>query len=186
MKYSFKDFQKQAIIRFLALDKYNYIKSEIYNCNVSTDKKFQTKFNAFYRVRRDEDWRKVFYDYFESIKNNKNIQFEDILKYLYDKTGNIEASFSSKLLSTINPDMPIWDQYVLKNLGLEVKGKDKKERFEDTIKKYYEIVEIENKKLQEVEIQKAIKDFKTYFIEYDLSDIKILDYILWNSRDEEE
>lgn len=120
MDYSFKKFQKNAIIRFLALDKYNYIKENINKCDVSSNLEFQKRFNAFYRVRRDAKWRKLFYTYFESIKNKKNITFDEILDYMYKETGNIEASFCSKLLSTINPNMPIWDQYVLKNLNLEV------------------------------------------------------------------
>ena len=183
MDYSFKNFQRNAVIRFLALDKYNYIKDNLYKCDVSKDAEFQTKFNAFYRVRRDDRWRKVFYTYFESIKNKKDITFEEIVSYMHRKTGSIEASFCSKLLSTINPDMPIWDQFVLSNLDLKVKGSTKKEKLKDTIRVYNQIVEIENNKLKEKDIQKSIKEFKEYFPEYKLSDIKILDYILWNSRD---
>lgn len=182
MDYSFKKFQKNSIIRFLALDKYNYIKDNIYKCDVSKDKEFQTRFNAFYRVRRDNQWREIFYKYFEKIKNDKNITFDEILDYMYEKTGNIEASFCSKLLSTINPDMPIWDQYVLKNLNLEVFGNTKEERLNNTKIIYKKIIEIENNKLKDSSIQEAISDFKNYFPEYNLSDIKILDYILWNSR----
>lgn len=182
MDYSFKNFQKNAVIRFLALDKYNYIKENIYKCDIINDVEFQTKFNAFYRVRRDDKWRKEFYTYYESIKNKKDISFEEILNFMYNKTGNIEASFCSKLLSTINPNMPIWDQFVLANLDLEVKGKTKYEKLKDTIAVYNKIIEIENDKLKQKDIQQAIKDFKEYFPEYNLSDIKILDYILWNSR----
>ncbi len=101
---------------------------------------------------------------------------------MYKKTGNIETSFCSKLLSTIKPNMPIWDQYVLVNLDLNVKGKTKEEKLKDTIAAYNKIIEIENNKLKQKDIQQAIKDFKEYFTEYNLSDIKILDYILWNSR----
>lgn len=182
MNYSFNNFKKTAIIRYLSLDKYKYLKEHLYKCDVSSAKYYQKRFNAFYRVRRDEKWRTIFYNYFESIKNDKCIKFEDILLYLYDKTGNIEASFSSKMLATINPNMPIWDQYVLSNLDLEVKGNNKKEKLKNTIDIYYQIVKIEKDKLKDNEIQKAVTEFKEYFSEYNLSDIKILDYILWNSR----
>ena len=98
MDYSFTNFQKNAVIRFLALDKYNYIKDNLYKCDISNDTEFQTRFNAFYRVRRNDCWRKVFYDYFESIKNRKNVTFEEIVGYMYKKTGNIEASFTDFII----------------------------------------------------------------------------------------
>ena len=46
---------------------------------------------------------------------------------MYEATGNIEASFSSKMLATINTDMPIWDCYVVQNLCLNMKGKTKED-----------------------------------------------------------
>ena len=55
MNYSFQNFQKNAIIRFLALDKYNYIKDNLYKCDVSKDNEFQTRFNAFYRVDKSRN-----------------------------------------------------------------------------------------------------------------------------------
>ena len=182
MNYSFENFRKNAIIRFLDLDKYNYIKEKMYYCDLSKDIEFQTTFNAFYRVRRNKKWRDVFYKYFERVKNNKNIKFEEILRYIYKKTGCIEASFSSKMLATINPNMPIWDQYVLKNLNIEVLGKNKQEKLDNTINTYYKIIEIEKQKMEQQDIIQAIKEFKQEFKEYELSDIKILDYILWNNR----
>ena len=36
----------------------------------------------------------------------------------YKEIGNIEASFSSKMIATIDPNMPIWDRYVMQNLCL--------------------------------------------------------------------
>ena len=62
---------------------------------------------------------------------------------------------------------------------------DYKERIDDTIKKYYEILEKENKELEKEEIKEAIREFKEEFKEYNLSNIKILDYIIWSIRDEE-
>lgn len=185
MAINYKKFKRQTIIRALELEKYKYIMDNLYKCNVGNDEKFQKTFNAFYRVRRDEKWRKKFYEYFESIKNFQNITFETIVKDLLIRTGNIEASFSSKLLSTINPNMPIWDQYVLKNLDLEVEGTDKTERMLNTIEVYNEIVRKENEMLKGNEIKTEISKFQEEFKEYKLTDRKALDYLLWNSRGEE-
>ncbi len=184
-RYSFEFFKREAVERFLALDKYDYIRNNLYNTDISTDDKYQKTFNSFFRVRRNERWRKKFYKYFEKVKNNKNISFETIVKDLLLETGNIEASFSSKLLATINTNMPIWDQYILKNLDLKVKGITKEERLDSVIDLYNEIIKKEQAMLSDPKIRKTVKEFKDYFPEYDLSDIKILDYILWNLRDDE-
>ena len=88
------------------IDKYNFIIKKLSIRDISEDNDYQKIFNAFYVVRRNSKWRKIYYEFFESQKNNKLLTFEIILRYLYEKTGQVEASFSSKLLSTVNPQMP--------------------------------------------------------------------------------
>ena len=180
----YNKFKNDAVKRFLALDKYKIITEDLYKCDVSTNTDYQTAFNSFFRVRREDGWRKIFYSYFQKVKNKKDLKFEDILWHLYKETGNIEASFSSKMLATINHDMPIWDKFIVKKYEIKVSGK-KEERVKDTIKKYYDILEKEKEELENEEMKEAIKEFKKDFGEYNLSKIKILDYILWNNRDDE-
>ena len=183
MKYSFRDFQRQAVIRFLALEKYNYIREELYKCDVSKDKIFQKRFNSFFRVRRNETWRKKFYKYFEKNKNNINITFDTIVKDLLLETGNIEASFSSKLLSTINPNMPIWDQYVLQNLGLVLTGKTKEEKLQEAVRLYDSIVAWYEEYLKTDEANENIKVFDRLLPDYAwISNTKKIDCLLWSKR----
>lgn len=186
MTYSFKKFQKDALIRLMGMDKYNDIISMINDksINLFTSPKFKQYFNSFYRVRRDLKWQSDYYKYFEKNKNNKKITFNEILDYMYKITnGNIEASFCSKMLATINPNMPIWDQYVLKNLKIKVEGKTKEEKMKNTKLAYKKIVEDVNNKLKDDSIKNAIKEFREFFPEFNFSDVKILDFILWNNRD---
>ena len=103
----------------LGLDRYAEIMKKAKTTNISEDREFQHLFNAFYRVRRNEAWRKIYYSLFEEMKQGSP-NFESILRFLYEKTGNIEASFSSKMLATLCPEKPIWDRYVLENLGLKL------------------------------------------------------------------
>ena len=77
------------------------------DADVSADRDFQTAFNGFYQVRRNEEWRKLFYALFEEVKGREP-SYEYILRALYEATGNIGASFSSKMLATINADIPCW------------------------------------------------------------------------------
>ena len=72
----------------------------------STD--FRTSFNAYYRVRqRKSEWYDAYYEVMENQKHNP-LSFEQLLRKLMT-FGNIEVSFSSKLLATVDVDRPIWD-----------------------------------------------------------------------------
>lgn len=38
---------------------------------------------------------------------------------LHGVDNSVEVSFASKLIATVSPEEPIWDKYVLKNLGFD-------------------------------------------------------------------
>lgn len=104
---------------------------------------------------------------------------------LYVETGNIEASFSSRMIATIDSDKPIWDQYVLQNLGLELKGKNPRERVENAILIYDRIERWYKDYLTTEEARKNIKEFDRWLPSYSwIPDIKKIDYLLWSKREE--
>lgn len=118
MSFDVRKVFQERLASSMGLDKYRYIMEQVSITNVAVDTDFQRTFNGFYVVRRNESWRKSYYEYFESVKNGKPT-FKNIITYLYECTGNIEPSFSSKMLATIIPEKPIWDRYVVQNLNIE-------------------------------------------------------------------
>ena len=139
---------EEALSRSLGLPRYIEIMAG------NPDKsEFQRMFNGYYKVRRNENWQKEYYAIFtEDKKNPENYTFERILRKLHEKTRMIEASFSSKMLATIDPSKPIWDQYVLKNLGLQLKGKDAESKLKNAIDLYSKIEDWYNSYLNSSEI----------------------------------
>ena len=127
------------IAESMGFDKYKQIMEMVRKTDVSIDQDFQRTFNAFYRVRRNAEWRKAYYDLFEKAKSTSP-SFEFIIRVMYDVTGNIEASFSSKMLATINADMPIWDRYVDQNLCLNIKGRTKEDQLNCVIELYDQMI----------------------------------------------
>lgn len=123
---------QERLASSMGLDKYRYITERVKNTNVAGDTDFQRIFNGFYIVRRNDIWRKIYYNHFEDVKESAPT-FASIITYLYECTGNIEASFSSKMLATIFPEKPIWDRYVVQNLNLELKGTTKQEKLKNAI-----------------------------------------------------
>ena len=163
----------------IGIDKYNWIMNRIHETDVSSDAEFQKFFNGFYRMRqRPASFYKSYYTYLEKNKNNKNLTFEEVLNYLYQETGAIHASFSSKLIATVNPDMPIWDKFVLQNLGLRTPYHHEKDRLKKIISLYQRICDW----YKSDEALKKLEEFNCHFPDTDISDVKKIDFILWATR----
>jgi hypothetical protein len=165
------------------IERYAYIVSEIHNRDISRDLDYQRTYNAFYVVRRDEKWRKIYFDYLEKQKNNKSLNFEEVVRHFYKYTGFVESSFSSKLLSTINPDYPIWDSYVLKNLGFKTKMVKPLDKIEEVIKLYREIIDYYSKLIHSKWGRDAISTFDSTLPAFKwISPTKKIDFFVWKIR----
>jgi hypothetical protein len=178
-----KEILSNIIKQSFGIDRYAFIIKEIHNLDISKDLYYQRTYNAFYVVRRDATWRKTYYDYFEKQKKNKDLTFEDIIRYLYKHTGFVEASFSSKLLSTINPKMPIWDSYVLKNLGFKTKKVKPLDKIEEVVKLYREIIEYYSKLIDSKWGKDVISTFDSALPAFKgISPTKKIDFFVWKIR----
>src|SRR5262249_52537653 len=97
------------------LDQYVAIQSRLNSGDVSEDVDFQKMFVAFYRVRRNKEWRTKYFSILQAAKQ-KRIDFRDALKQLRQKTGRLEASFASKLAATLDTALPVIDSIVMLNV----------------------------------------------------------------------
>ena len=143
---------------------------------------FQRFFNGYYRIRRNEEWRKHYYTLFSKARD-EHYSFGQIITELYQCTGNIEASFSSKMMATIDVSKPIWDQYVLQNLGLVLTGKTKEEKLQEAVRLYDSIVAWYEEYLKTDEANENIKVFDRLLPDYAwISNTKKIDCLLWSKR----
>ncbi len=103
------------------LSAYDYLQRTVLSTNVFEDKQFQRSFNGYYRMRqRTREWYDYFYSTLERVKYDREITFQDVIRETFEKTGRVEASFSSKMIATIRPDMAVYDSYLRENLSLIV------------------------------------------------------------------
>ncbi len=162
--------------------KYSRIMSKINEIDVSKDKIFQKEYNGFYRMRQRKP--EYYIDYFEFMEKHKNqdLSYEEVLKHFYDRFGRIEASFSSKLLASINPDMPVWDEFVLQNLQFKKPTQYDKDRLKKTIKLYDRICQWYNDFLNTEEADKIISLIDSMYPKNNLTKVKKIDLILWQMR----
>jgi len=160
--------------------KYMNIMDRLLECDVSKDRTFQKAYNGFYRLRqRSAEWYQAYYDYLEQHKNS-DLEFKEVLFYLYEKTGKIEPSFSSKLLATVNPDMPVWDMNVLSQLSLKAPAYSSNDRLNKTVDVYYALQGWYNNYLRTPNATELIERFDTLFPNDRLTTIKKVDLALWS------
>ena len=141
---------------------------------------FQRAYDAFYRVRRNDAWRAVYFRLMSDFRKRTALTFGEILLRLYQATGQIEASFSSKMLATLDADMPIWDSRVLKALNLKLTGKTPELKLSNAVVLYDRICRWYKAFLQTENAKNMIRQFNSEFPEFqNMSSVKKIDFILW-------
>lgn len=165
-----------------AIDKYFSIINMLHSCDVSKDENFQKLYNGFYRLRlpASEYYQKHFC-YLEQNKNNKLLTFKDVILFLSNITGRVEASFSSKIVATINPKMPVWDNNVLSNLSIDNPKGSFQNKIEQSVNIYKELCNYYKQFLDKDNAREIIKIFDNLFPKYSsITDIKKVDLAIWS------
>lgn len=146
---------------------------------------FQKLYKGFYRVRRNDQWCKKYFSHLiENIKKN-DISFDNVLDYVFKETGRCEASFSSKLVATINPNKPIWDKWIIENTGLRAPSSANKNKIALTKAAYQSIVLWYDVFLKSADGELWIKTFIENVpadVADKITDVKKVDFILWQIR----
>jgi Ca2+-binding EF-hand superfamily protein len=164
------------------LAKYQKIMRRFHEVNVKEDEEFQNDYKKFYGFRHPnvKDFSNGFFNLLEDNKN-KALEYPDVLKYL-ETFGRLEASFASKLIATIDPNKPIIDQYVLKNIGLKLPYTYAKDRFNKTVKLYDDVSDWYSTYLKTDDAKKMIQCFDQVYPNAEITKIKKIDLILWQTR----
>lgn len=176
-----------AIERALGFKDYKTIIRLVNAVDVSKCTDFQMAFDGHYRVRRNDTWRAKYYEYFESVKCDEDISFDAIIDHIYNnmktvqgKLNPVEASFSSKMLATIDTNKPILDSQVLKNMGLSIVGETPEKRLQSSKKAYKDICERFENYIGTDDCDEAVKLFDSYFPGCKVFSVcKKIDWFLW-------
>ena len=165
------------------ISQYIEIMEILHNVDVSTDRVFQKKYNAFYRVRqRPEEWYNIYYSLLEKRKSS-SITFNDTLDLLNSKLGRYEPSFASKLAATANPYNPIWDVHILNNTGHTAPSYSSKNKFNEAKSAYQSIESWYTEFLQSEIGILCVNTFNENVSQYyKVTDLKKVDFILWQTR----
>lgn len=167
------------LARSFGLEKYSRIMS-LWNSDRFDD--FVKEFTRYYQLRRNKEWRIHFFKLFIEARDN-SYSFDRILTRLYEMTHRVEASFSSKMLATIDASMPIMDRHVLHYFDLNLGGESPEEKLSNAVNVYNQIVGLYREYLKTEEAEKTIESFDRMIPEYTwINPTKKIDYLIWSKR----
>ena len=164
------------------LNQYLWIQRRLQLCDVSSDLEFQRHFNAFYRVRRNVEWRTPFFRLLEQSKATP-IRFPDALRAIRRGTDRLEASFASKLVATLDPGKPVIDKFVLSNFGLRLPGWGTAAREERVIEVYDSLCSQYDRLLADPIGVRILDMFDRQYPHSSVSPLKKVDLVLWQIRE---
>jgi len=163
------------------LETYRWIQDRARRCDVSTDATFQRRFKGFYKVRRAATWCRPYLRLLEDAKTVP-IPFAEALGALHEKTGRLEASFSSKLVHTVDPTLPVLDRFVLRNMGLRLPHAYARQR-ERRLDELYAELCARYRALEASDLGHRIRArFDETFPDSGVTELKKIDLVLWQHR----
>jgi hypothetical protein len=177
-----------ARITLSQLQRYSRLCSELRMTNIVENFEYRRMFNGFYRMqRRSQDWYNYYFSLLESKKNSVGVTFRDIIEQIYREQKRIEPSFSSKLVATLCPEKPIYDRYIGENLSLTIPAAhwNAEHRMSGYIEMYSNLEDKMNCLIHDARFLEILKPaFDTKFSEYEncFTDVKKLDFLLWQHR----
>jgi len=131
--------------------------------------------------RKSDKYYRNYFKLFEQMRNGKKLTIGDLLKKLFESEEKKELSFASKMLATIDSNLPVWDSKVRNVLKVKYKT-----NFKATYKDIIECVEAYNMYcnwyklfLKTTEANSFIADFDKHFPKAKISKMKKLDFIFW-------
>ena len=170
----------------VGLGKYLCIQAVVQGgADLTRDPIFQKKFNGFYRVRRNEKWRRIYFKLLEHERQQKKLArrtFQQVLEEIEQQTKRVEASFASKLVATVDPLQPVIDSVVLANVGGRLPYPKKLNRVQVIGAMHKQLVGCYRAYLRSPDGKFLVTSFKSHYPKARISEVKMLDLVIWQTR----
>jgi hypothetical protein len=112
----------------------------------------------------------------------ERLDFSAILGLLFQATKRYEASFSSKLVATVDPSKPVIDRVVLNNLRLRLPLSGAINREARICRIYSRLISVFSAYLSTEEGIYLISAFRRTYANANITEVKMLDLVLWQTR----
>ena len=164
------------------LQTYGYLQNTLPATDVSKDVEFQRRFNRFYKMRsKPPGWYQMFFGLLEREKLTRSSTFEKLIREIFNRWGEVHPSFASKLLATINPESPVYDKEVCRNLGIKpIVTTDPEVRLNGAITNFHAVQQFHSAANGTTAARELIDAFDAAFERFvSFTTVKKLDLMLW-------
>ena len=116
-------------------------------------------------------------------KNEKKLNFCNLINKIYEVENKKEISFTSKLIATITPELPIWDSKVIKYITTHFKFIQRKiKNLDDACYNYFELLEWYKIFMHSRNANRMLNEFNSKFPNANITDLKKIDLMLWQAE----
>lgn len=168
---------------------YNFLQTRFQQKeDVTKDLLFQFVFRSFYRLDNaglGDPFKTRYFELMQEFRDPSSFDFASVLCPLYhiktlrDKKS-FQFSFATKMLSTIDPKRPVYDQEVAKMFGYRpLPGGAFEDKLKIYLDRYRHIEDSYSQILSDKLLPGTFSAFDKKFHQHGLSDVKRLDFIFW-------
>jgi hypothetical protein len=164
--------------------RYRRLQASIHSTGFSADQSFRKAYCSFYGITpfRDTQWQQHYFNLLVEATHTPP-DFTTTLRELNNRTGVVEASFTSKLVASVNTNRPVIDTWVLLNAELELPDRNAPTRLAD-IATLYATLDIKmHAYLSTDDGQYLVAQFTNRYGTERITEMKMLDFVLWQTRD---
>lgn len=174
-------FQRMPVKR---LYQYDTLQNTLHHTNVASDEKYQRTFADFYKLRGSTAFRHLYFSILEKEKSDSDLDFRRVLQVIFEGCTKVHPSFTSKLLATIDPNLPVYDREVLIRLWLSrFAGGTTDARLNRAVDRYQSINRFHRRAKEHLIFPILIAAFNLRFPAFShFTPTKKLDLMLWQSN----
>lgn len=170
---------------------YDYIQKEFKKGDIKNNMVFQYVFSSYYGLNNaglTYAFRTLFFEIMNDSINEEKIDLNDVVLKLWEERNrkgkkSVQFSFTTKMVHTINNKYPIYDNQIAYLFGFRQPYhiKDFNKKMAVYSKQYDEIKYSYENILKRDMLGSIIGGFRERYNKYQISDIKILDFIFWQA-----
>ena len=163
------------------VEQYAWLMNALDGRDVSLDRHFRRAYVSHFKLRQtDREYLRFCFEWLEENKR-RSPAFEEALLDLHRAFGTVDPATASKLVSTIDPRLPVWDTQILGSMGIRPFSMERGgSRLERTAEAYARLRGWYDRYLHSRDGRMAVKVFDEVYPDTGFSPQKKIDFVIWS------